>query len=264
MIESTLHGKSSLDIFDNEDFLTSTIFGFVQYFSPTELWNEIFKHSLNLHNESIKDNMESQGLKSLRNYKVKLYFWEYFDKYGEPDIILELHSIAEKKKFFIIIEIKLWSYKSNNSEEDQLIRYIDLLKDNKFKEKMFSNSVENINIGLIYLTPRNSKREIKESIKSSKNKNEDSKNLYGIRWQKIYDTLINFESDIDIYEKLGKFIEKIGLTPFYGFNSEFNIDAKIYNNYKGYTGGISFSGFKKNSLVSFDNIIEFYKSEGVH
>lgn len=262
MIESTLNGKSSLEIFDNEDFLTSTIFGFLEYFSPAELWNLIFKYAVNIHKENIKDILIDEGLNSINNYKVKLYYWEYFDSYGEPDIVLELYSNEEKKKFLIIIEVKLWSPKSNSNEGDQLIRYLRLFNDHKFRERMYSSSMENIIIGLIYLTPRNSLREIKESIISSKNNIEDSKKLFALRWQEIYDILINIDSESYIYEKLAKFIGKIGLTPFYGFNSEINIDENICHDYKGYTGGLIFSGFKKTNLIGYDNLVKFYESEG--
>ena len=259
MIESTLHGKSTKDLFDNEDILTSTFFGTLQFLQDTDFLNEILNNAISVDNITLNEKLDEMGL-DIRNYNINLYFWEKFYSYGEPDLILKLSSDEEKINIILIIEVKLWSLKSESKNyNDQLLNYLDLLESDDFQNQFLSDDYKDYKIGLIYLTPRSRIYEINDSLNSIKNNkklNNYKTKLFGLRWQDFYDVLMmnKFKEKNKIYDNLAKFIKRIGLTPFNGFKNISDFNEIQVDEYVLYKRTQNFNGFNQTDLKFFTNV----------
>ncbi|PKM83772.1 MAG: hypothetical protein CVU88_01255 [Firmicutes bacterium HGW-Firmicutes-13] len=266
MLESTLSGKTPADLYNNEDLLTSTFFGLLQYFQLSHIWEDILKESRNINGKSIYDSLELERISISGSSYIKIHFWSKFDIFGEPDLIVEIKADGSDIKLFLVIEIKLWSLKSNLGDNDQLIKYLSLLKSPVFSKKMHSPECNNINLGVIYLTPRNSWKEIIESVNSTEQSEIARDMLYDLRWQTIYKILeksnTKEHSFSDLQSKLMEFILKIGLAPFDGFSVSLDVDDDILAAYPGYLSPASFLGFTFRDVDEFQVVYNFYKGRG--
>ncbi len=254
MLEATIKGKTPESVLHIEDILTSTVFGYLQYFPVSPLWKAIFAECKTKDGVSLYETMLPHGI-NWNQCELQMYFWPQFSK-GEPDLVVEISS--GDTLVYVIIEVKLWSLKSSHGKDDQLFRYYNLISSKEFKKRM-SGKRSYANLGVIYLTPRSSWQEIQESL----DLHDKDFPLFNLRWQDLY-TVLESGHGIDdsfamIQKKLTQYIFKVGLTPFDGFTTEIEIDYELDTKYPGYfSSSTTFNGFQHMDIAALSDF-RFYE-----
>jgi hypothetical protein len=187
MLEAELRGKMPEDSTDNKDLLTSTAFGLLKYLSPSVFWSVILNSAKSRSGTPFIDKCDQYGLRIDAYDKITLHFWPNHQKYGQPDILLVLHGGTQSPLFFII-EVKLWSQKSEKGPDDQLCRYLYALNDFQWLVGISHLDQPFLLPGVIYLTPRVAWNEIDESIKCAGNPQLAKNDLFSLTWQDVAET----------------------------------------------------------------------------
>ena len=132
MLIAEIRGHASLDVEQNEDYLTSAVFGHLRYLPPMVFWQELFSRAWSFPSSGGATSLVQTFFKngpSLSNYShLEIHFWPFHPTYGEPDMLLTFTG-DKLEPLVIIIEVKLWSEKSSEGEKDQLAKYLALLDD---------------------------------------------------------------------------------------------------------------------------------------
>jgi hypothetical protein len=94
MLLAEIHGKSLASVPDNEDYLTSTVFGHLRYLPPSVFWPELFAKvrglpDANGREPSLADFLARSGISPARSDSLTVRFWPAHSRYGEPDLLLQ-------------------------------------------------------------------------------------------------------------------------------------------------------------------------------
>jgi hypothetical protein len=222
MLLADIRGHSLAEAQDNEDYLTSAVFGHLRYVPPECFWERLLSHARGLPDRqdqrSLDDFVRTSGHRLSEYSSLKVLFWPAHRLRGEPDLLLSFTGIG-LRSITIVIEVKLWSGKSGG-DEDQLVRYLQILDElQDFRESQLPED----SIGaLVYLTPRESVEEILDSLKSSRNPNIDPQRVFRLQWQDLIgacdESLPTGDSRTDmILLDVQSFLRTRGLEYFTGF-----------------------------------------------
>ena len=91
MLLAELHGHNSRELADDEDFLTSTVFGHLRYVRPQLFWESLFSKALGLDTgkrRTLSDSLKVRGCEFTRLTTVDVYFWPKHEAFGVPDLLL--------------------------------------------------------------------------------------------------------------------------------------------------------------------------------
>jgi hypothetical protein len=182
LLLAEIHGKSLEAARDNEDYLTSAVFGHLRYVPPGPFWDDLFRRAKGL---SGTDGCErSLGLllaaTPFAGYSdLTVHFWSKHGAHGEPDLILVFNGPAP---LVVLVEAKLWSEKSGTGERDQLVRYLRILEGLNAIDVHVPAQASRY---LVYLTPRDSQRELDDSATHLDNPIRDRPRLFRLQWQDV-------------------------------------------------------------------------------
>jgi hypothetical protein len=214
MLIAEIRGKSAAEIQNNEDYLTSEVFAHLRYLSPSVFWRNLFARAKQSISETrcFLQSFWPEGAYT----SLDIQFWPQAQAFGEPDLWLTFKGVGQPD-LDVIIEVKLWSPKTEVGGEDQLIKYV------RWQDVRCTNSGESATgsarRALIYLTPRESRREIEESIRAC---DEYSDRLYRLQWQDVLEVASTMasqaaEPDKMILQDVSEFLRRRGLEYFKGF-----------------------------------------------
>jgi hypothetical protein len=185
MIQAELHGKL-FEIENSEDVLTSNVFGLLKYL-PNDVFLNILDHAETLSGKKIEFDLKS--------YIPEFIFWENIKDYGEPDLIIKFRN-KEGHELILCIEVKYYSSKSGDGENDQLKRYFEALSITSKEKSCF--------LGVVYLTKYPSRKELEDSLYHIKQKELDDaeEKLFQLRWFEITKSLENYNGVLNRHENL--------------------------------------------------------------
>lgn len=188
MFEVELAGKLP-ELRAHEDYLTSCIFGALKYLPPNDglfpLLNSSFNYRLNM---SLESYLKLQNME-LNNFdKVQFHFWPRSSTYGEPDLVITLE--GKLGSFLIPIEIKYFSGKHGEGEEDQLMRYYIALGTIEGRKTFKQEAIRQFSgdlLAFIYVTQFGAELEIEQTLNVLESKGiRDAQNkFFHLRWQEI-------------------------------------------------------------------------------
>ncbi|MGA2078817.1 MAG: hypothetical protein ABSH52_35470 [Terriglobia bacterium] len=222
MLIADIHGHSLAEAQNNEDYLTSAVFGHLRYIPPEYFWERLLSRARGLPDrqdlKSLDEFIRTSGHRLSEYLSLQVLFWPAHRRRGEPDLILSFTGIG-LRPITIVVEVKLWSGKSGG-DEDQLVRYLQIL--DELKDFCESKLPEGSLGALVYLTPRESTEEIVESLKSSRNPDIDGRRVFRLQWQDFIgacdETLPTGDSHTDmILQDVRSFLKARGLEYFTGF-----------------------------------------------
>ena len=220
MLVAEIHGKIVPEAQGIEDYLTSAVFGHLRYIPPRTFWGDLFsraKSSL-AHGPSLSDLLSSQQHPVDGYSELRVQFWQLYEEHGEPDMLLRFAGQGVPV-LHLLVEAKLWSGKSGAGENDQLVRYLQVL-DELAQSEMATSSV-----GcqyLLYLTPRDSSDEIEDSLKQVADPEKERKRIFRLQWQDVLDAARKEGPNTEeptrtILDDVALFLERRGLEYFRGF-----------------------------------------------
>jgi len=269
MIEAELRGKVLRgQLQDDEDFLTSAVFGLLQYVPPSIFWTEVLTRAKSCEGKPFVERCKELGAHIANYEKMDVYFWPVHQTFGEPDLLF-VFSGGDQPPLCYIIEAKLWSNKSGREEQDQLNRYLAVLKDSRWLDKVTGFRGRVALPGLIYLTPRASWVELYDSIKHAPDHPIAESSLFLLQWQDILEVARQVSPQAGklgqaMLTRIADFLGHRGLAYFRGFIhlplEDFTaMEAHFYSSTK--TG---FSGFTEMSLeMGLLEGLSFYTSKQV-
>lgn len=194
MIEAFLNNKIPRELRSREDLLTAEIFGLIQYLPAEIIIPRILDEAKNNKGQTAITAIDTKSIS-----KAKYDFWHYFEKYGEPDLVVTLNE-DETQKF--IIELKY----NSSPGENQLLKYYKLLKE-KF-------TIDNPVVILLGITHD------KQSIKDICRKDVQER-IFTLSWADLKNILssITFEYPFESMKKrCEKLLEYHGFYEFQGFS----------------------------------------------
>ncbi len=173
----------------HEDYLTSCIFGALKYLPPNDLLFPFLNSSFNYRlNSSLENYLQFQN-RELTNFdKVQFYFWPRSSTYGEPDLVITLE--GSLGSFLIPMEIKYFSEKHGEKEEDQLMRYYMALRTIEGRRTFNQEAIRQFSgemLAFIYLTQFEAEHEIEDTlhILESKGIRSAENQFFHLTWQEI-------------------------------------------------------------------------------
>ncbi len=219
MIQAELKGKLP-EVENSEDVLTSNIFGLLKYVSK-DVFLEILSHAKTLSEKKFLDCVEHK----LVNYNFEFTFWENIDGFGEPDLIVKFKD-ETGHELVLCIEVKYYSSKSGEEDNDQLRRYFEGLTLPKSKSDF---------LGVIYLTKYPSRKELEDSLKCIEQQGligaEDK--LFQLRWFEITKAIEDYNKESLskherlILDDLLLYLKKKNFVEF----TEFSFQTKEFNDF---------------------------------
>ena len=224
MLVAEIHGKIVPQALNDEDFLTSAIFGHLRYVPPSVFWTELFKCAKSLPDENGQERSLTEVIMRNRcevkeSTSLQAHFWSRHPTLGEPDLLLCFR--GEGPPLIILVEVKLWSGKSGT--DDQLARYLNILDDLSALRPQLSLGLEDARRYLVYLTPRESLREVQESVDSIRvGKDEARSRVFRLQWQDVAEVARATTSTTvppyrTILDDVARFLHIRGLEHFKGF-----------------------------------------------
>lgn len=228
MLVAEAHGKVVAEARDDEDYLTSAVFGHLRYIPPSIFWGNLLGRARGMQEcTSLADAVRSRGACVDEYTRLETHFWPRHLSLGEPDLILHF-SGEGLPSLFVLIEVKLWSGKSGFGEKDQLARYVRLL--DELETLGFKVEKDDVKL-LVYLTPRESSVELEESLRAITESESARNRMFRLQWQDIAETarqsaakpLPNYAEKATvtwaphILEDVSSFLDRRNLTFFRGF-----------------------------------------------
>jgi len=222
MIDAELRGKLRSELQDDEDLLTSAVFGILQYVPPNVFWPMVLARARTCCGINIIKQCTDLGIQFEAYERMAVHFWPIHQKFGEPDLLL-VYSGGSQLPTCFIIEAKLWASKSGWKEQDQLNRYLLALNDSIWLGQVTGFHIKLTSIGLIYLTPRAAWSELCDSIKYAPDQSTAEESLFLLEWQDILETAhqashVTREPYRTMLSKIANFLECRGLSYFCGFS----------------------------------------------
>ena len=230
MLLAEIRGKADASIADNEDYLTSTVFGHLRYIPPPTFWPQLFELAKGCHEQgtlrTLSDAMAEHVI-DFRSYSALcVRFWPQHAKLGEPDLAL-VFSGQGVPPLVLLIEVKLWAGKSGTGEYDQLVRYLRVLDDAKWLHDLGAANAVGF---LLYLTPREAWAEVTDSLRASDRPDADGKRLFRLQWQDVLDVAGDSYSTAEepaktILKDIRDLLVRRGLRYFRGFRPLIGLDG---------------------------------------
>jgi hypothetical protein len=250
MLLAEINGKTLEAARDSEDYLTSTVFGHLRYIPPNIFWPAFLAAAKSVDDTSL---LAASGIDIASYQKLEIRFWRYHTTFGEPDILL-IFTNGPLPPLVVIVEVKLWSPKSSTGENDQLIRYLGILND----LQAINVHVPDATHYLVYLTPKESLEDIKDSLINSKNPNSDRRRLFRVQWQDLLEAakkaaLTEIEPARTILPDVARFLHKMGLEYFNGLTLN-NLPFLPSDLGKFYQSSALFQGFTQEPALESFNI----------
>lgn len=216
MLLAEIYGKRCAEAEGNEDWLTSAVFGHLRSVRDGAFWNALFgrAHSGHDANLTLKNELDSSGVELGSLCDLDVWFWPSYDGYGEPDLLLRYNGKHANRPLLLIIEVKLYSGKSECGANDQLKRYYDLLQDKGALGPLLDGDPVS---ALVYLTERYSAEELRESVRCS-NQSLAPRRMFSLQWQDVLEAAEEVKPDR--YSLLGevvRFLKVRGFERFRGF-----------------------------------------------
>lgn len=211
-----------------EDYLTSCIFGALKYLPPNEALFPLLNSSINYSSRNtLGSYLNSQKMDLTQFDSVQIHFWPRSLEYGEPDLVIELKGISGS--FLIPIEVKYYSEKHGEEQEDQLMRYYIALATVKGRKTFNNEAIRKFSgklLAFIYLTKFEAQYEIEESIQlvQSRGVNDAKSKFFHLRWQDVSRVIESVLSEEivaykrSIYKDIIKLMAFKNLLPFRGFS----------------------------------------------
>lgn len=132
MLLAEIHGHILREAEGNEDYLTSAVFGHLRYIPPGIFWEEFFRLAKALpiggEEKPLSEYLADRGSRISEFSTLEIHFWPSHPKFGQPDMLL-CFGKEGSHPIVILVEVKLWSEKSGIGKDDQLARYLRILKD---------------------------------------------------------------------------------------------------------------------------------------
>lgn len=266
MIEAELRGKVPSELQDNEDLLTSAVFGLLQYVPPSIFWPALLTRAKSCKGKPFVERCKELGANIPDYEKVNVHFWPVHENFGEPDLLL-VFSGGDQLPLCFIIEAKLWANKSGREEYDQLNRYLVAMKDSEWLDRVAGIRVSVALPGLIYLTPRAAWLELYDSIEHAPDYLDAQSGLFLLQWQDVLEVAREIFPETDdpqrtMLSNIANFLQHRGLAYFRGFSYLVTGDisekeASFYD-----TKASWFSGFTEAALDAMSPAdTNFYTSE---
>lgn len=185
MLLAEIHGKFFEPARNVEDLLTSEVFGHLRYLSPSIFWERLFCYSLNAPMdgppESLATVCATQGCRISSYTELRVFFWPVYKGEDEPDLLI-CFSGAAQRPLVVLVEAKLWAEKSDSPKGDQLVRYLSALGNpSGFNVSLPQQAL----CAIIYLTPRDSVEEVRESAECSADPLSSARSIFRSQWQDI-------------------------------------------------------------------------------
>lgn len=183
LLLADIHGHALTAAKDDENYLTSAVFGHLRYIRPKYFWQRLFSFARGLPEAPTRQSLAdfiSRGGDSVSEYEfLNVFFWPRHLRYGEPDLLFSFTGYG-LRPVVLIVEVKLQSGKSGDAE-DQLVRYLRSLDELEGFSGL--NLPHDSLRALLYLTPRESLAEIRDSLKSSPDPCRDQNRIFRLQWQ---------------------------------------------------------------------------------
>ena len=177
MIEADIRGRIP-EVVNSEDILTATVFGMLKY-APMRTSLEQFIGKATLYGNELTFFHTVLHKVHLFEDEVKTLFWQYDEKFGVPDIILEGKDCA------VVVEVK---FKSDLHGKDQLRKYHALLMQ-RYPEKSHKH--------VIYLT-----RDLSYPEQDTEVTQGIEKNLWWLSWYELYGVLEQMKTNDSVGREL--------------------------------------------------------------
>lgn len=263
MIEAALHGKLPVGLQHVEDLTTSAVFGLLQYIPPNVFWPVILMRAESCKDESFVNKCSGFGIEIGDYEKLAIYFWPIHKQLGEPDLLL-VFSGNNQSPLCFIIEAKLGATKSGEGDQDQLNRYLAVLKDLKWINKITGFHEPLVLPGLIYLTPSAAWLELYGSINNAPDYLDANSSLFLLQWQDILEVSQKVLRDTNEPQRtmlvnIILFLKHCGLEYFQDF-IHLSIDNDISSEVYFYSSAeAEFSGFTELKLETLSlTEVDFY------
>lgn len=269
MLIAEIHGHVVKEAAGSEDYLTSAIFGHLRYLPPSVFWEEFLAHAVGLPADGAERTLAAfvaDAGHRIREYlSLAAFFWPSHPLHGTPDMVL-CFAGPGLRTFVLAIEVKLWSGKSGEGDQDQLCRYMRILDDlGALVPGLGRKALADAVTALLYLTPRESRRELIET--SQVYGNSGCERLFRAQWQDVAAAARKSMADADgirkeILRDVAAFLRARGLEYFNGF-TRVGLDSLPESCGCFYDACGGFPGFQ---LVPFDAVNEgagaFYAGSG--
>jgi hypothetical protein len=188
MLQAELYGHGSREILGNEDYLTSAVFGHLRYLPPRLFWQDFFLRAVGSYSQgppSLMDYLRDSGVDLSKCDSLTVRFWPSHGSFGTPDLCL-CFSGPRTLPSIIVIEAKLWAAKSGSGDNDQLLRYLLLLRElGELDLPLTVPDRERAIKALLFLTPHDSAAEIKETLELCAPHAGLNQHLFRAQWQDI-------------------------------------------------------------------------------
>lgn len=211
-----------------EDYLTSCVFGTLKVLPPESgLLPVLLASTHHTVDISLGDWLERTGIVLTHLEAAQFLFWPRSSRYGEPDLVVILR--GESESFIIPLEIKFFSAKHGDEEDDQLMRYYEALATAEGRETFNCEAIQEFSgklLALIYVTQFAAEHEIEETLKQLEDKGmgEARDKVFHLKWQEVHSVVEElWEAEQDPYRRkllldIKRLLAHKGLTPFTGFS----------------------------------------------
>ncbi len=211
MLLAEVNGKRLPAAEEQEDWLTSAVFGHLRLVSPPAFWEQLFRRATSPSGlrASLVTELNSRGILFERYSELETRFWTCFPKHGEPDLLLRFTGVGVLP-LTVLIEVKLNSGKSGIGSNDQLVRYLELLRD---REQIPEWNFEDHRV-VVYLTRSFALNEMNASLALAP---DDVSNLFGLEWRDVLETAQAFSAKDQLLQEVYQFLRGRGFEAFHGF-----------------------------------------------
>ncbi len=268
LLLAELSGKGRRDLENDEDMLTSTVFGILKYLPLSVFWETFLTRARSATDISFVDRCAESGVNLHAYADVTIHPWPVCEGLGEPDLVIILSGRGQSPVCFII-EAKLWSGKSGTGEEDQLVRYLRILENESWLSRVAGIRESCVRPGVIYLCARAAWADIRGSIEAAPNPRSAEQSLFLVQWQDVLDVARQAVQDAPhpyslMLEDLAGFLSHRELSYFDGF-SEPEIPESLESDVQFYAANMKpFSGFATVDLsVTLQHDAKFYGGRGL-
>lgn len=227
MFEAEFAGKLP-ELRSREDYLTSCFFGALKYLPPNDglfpLLNRSFNYRLGI---TLEKYLEIQGVELASFHEAQVHFWPRSSTYGEPDLVIIVQGTPGS--FIIPVEVKYFSSKHGDKEEDQLTRYYKALGTVEGRKTFNIEAIREFTgdlLAFVYVTQFEAELEIEETlgVLESNGLSCAQDKFFHLRWQemsKIIEAKLSKEHDAyrkAIYTDIRELMVFKNLLPFRQFS----------------------------------------------
>ena len=273
MLLAETKGHQLREIRNNEDYLTSTVFGHLRYLPPSIFWPDLLGYAVSLPYDDVEEPLsrylEAQSAPLSQYSSLHISFWPRHRRLGVPDLIL-FFTDPVLRPFVLLVEVKLWAEKSGVGDRDQLRRYLEILDDlDTIDAEGTRINSRNAVTALLYLAPRESLSELLETAVLLTDAPRSTRRLFRVQWQDMVLALGGCISSAGgmhrlILSDVRDFLTSRGLEYFRGF-THIKVAKTGARDGVFYGGGKTFVGFRHAADMApdlGDNAGYFYDAIG--